>query len=781
MARRKRVIGPRAGRAAPRLTRRGLVVGAAASGGLLVAWSLWPRDYPGALTPADGEHGFGAWLTIAEDGVVTVAVPQLEMGQGVTTLLPQIVAHELGADWRQVAVLPVPPTGAQANGVLAAKWAELWSAVPSLADEPGGVLAERFARADAFAATAEGTTLAAYEQPAREAAAAARAMLAMAAAERWSVSPEECEVRGGLVMADGRQARFGELVGEAAAMTTPDPPPLRPEPPAEAPLGYAGGEGEDLTLVYPRLDLPAKVDGSLVFAGDVRLPGMVHAAIRHGPAGLPWLAGYDNSAAARLEGVAGVVKARRWIAAAAGTWWQAERALDALKPRFAGARSLDTATISSWLAEAVKVAGREIAAIGHASAALADGDAVFTATYRIAPALHAALETASATARFADGKLELWIASQAPTAARRAAAQAVGIATASVTLYPMPAGGSFDARLERQHAIEAAQIAKALARPVQLTWSRFEEMKALPPRTPVAIGLTAKLDPATALPTAWRARIACPATAREFGARLFANATPEAAMAAAEGRADPLACEGAVPPYRIANVAVEHVPVTLPLATARLRGNAPAYTAFATECFIDELARRAGRDPLLFRLAMLADQPRLAEVLQRAARLGEWDGGRPGSGQGLALVRMEAFGDSENAGGGRIACVAQARLAAGGLKVDRLTAVVDIGRIVNLDIARQQIEGGLLFGVGLAAGGAAHYVKGLPEPGRLSGLRLPTLASAPEVVVEFLASSAVPFDPGELGVAVAAPAIANALFAATGLRFRSLPLLAGEP
>ncbi len=770
MARRKRVVG----NARTGVTRRKLLVGAAATGGLLVAWQFWPRSYPGALTPGEGEHGFGAWLTIGEDGVVTVAVPQLEMGQGVTTLLPQIVAQELGADWRQMAVLPVPPNGAQANPVLAAKWQPLWSRIPAF-ETP-----ERFASAGAFCATADGTTLAAYELPAREAGATARALLAMAAAKRWGMRWEEIEVRGGLVMAAGREARFGELAAEAAGMTPPDPPPLRPEAPAEAPPDAFGGEAEELALVYPRLDLPSKVDGSAVFAGDVRLPGMVHASIRHGPAGLPWLAGYEADRAARIPGLAGVVKSKRWIAAAADSWWQAERALLAMQPRFAGNASLDTGNLAIWLREGVKDSGAVVAASGDADAAMADGNLVFTATYAVAPALHATLETASATARFADGKLELWIASQVPDAARRAAAQAVGIAASSVTLYPVPAGGSFDARLEKQHAIEAAQIAKALGRPVQLTWPRSEEMKALPPRTPAAIALTAKLDATTSLPVAWRARIACPSTTREFGARLFANRTPEAARAAAAGESDPLACEGAVPPYAIPNVSVAHVPVTLPMSTGRLRGNAPAYSAFATEGFVDELARRAGRDPLLYRLGMLGDQSRLAEVLRRATRIGDWDGGRPGSGQGLALVRMDALDDPERRGGGLIACVAQARLAEGGLKVDRLTAVVDIGRIVNLDIARQQIEGGLLFGVGLAAGQSAVWNKGLPQPWRLGGLRLPTLASAPEVVVEFIASTAPPFDPGELGVAVAPPAIANALFAATGLRFRSLPLVGGE-
>jgi len=771
VAGRKRIIGNLG--AGGQLTRRRLLVAAAATGGLLVAWGVWPRDYPGALAPREGEHGFGAWLTIGTDGVVTVAVPQLEMGQGVTTLLPQIVTHELGADWRQVAVLPVPPNGAQANAVLAAKWAPLWSGIPALTDESDDMLVERFAQSHAFCATADGTTLAAYEQSAREAGAAARAMLAMAAAERWGVSWEECQVRGGLVMAGERQARFGELAEEAAGMTPPDPPPLRPEPPSEVPLG----EAEELALVYPRLDLPAKVDGSMIFAGDVRLPGMVHAAVRHGPVGLPWLAAYDENAAAGIRGLRGVVRSKRWIAAAADSWWLAERALDAMKTRFAGEKSLDSAGIANWLREAVKQEGIVMSSTGDVETALADGNAVFTATYEVGPAVHATLETASATARFAEDRLELWIASQAPEAARQAAAEAVGVAANAVQLYPVAAGGSFDARLEKQHAIEVAQIAKKLGRPVQLTWSRAEEMKALPPRTPVALALTAKLDPATALPSAWRARIACPATTREFGARLFDNLTPEAAREAASGEADPLACEGAVPPYAIPAVAVEHVPVDVALSTARLRGNAPAYTAFATEGFIDELARRAGRDPLVYRLGMLAEQPRMAEVLLRVGRIGEWDGGRPGSGQGLALVRMAAFGDEENAGGGRIACIAQARLAAGGLKVDRLTAVVDIGRIVNLDIARQQIEGGLLFGLGLAAGQSARWEKGLPQPSRLAGLRLPTLADAPEVVVEFIPSTAPTFDPGELGVAVAPPAIANALFAATGLRFRSLPLV----
>ena len=219
MAGRERLNGPA-------ITRRGLIAGVAAGGGLLLAWSLWPRRYPGALEPGAREHGFGAWLTVGEDGVVTVAVPQLEMGQGVTTLLPQIVAMEMGAAWGQVAVAPVPPTGAQANIPLAAKWAPLWSAFPALADEPDDFLVRRFAQSEPFVATADGTTLAAFEAECRAAGAAARAMLAMAAADEWDVAWEECEVSDGIVSHGRRRARFGDLAAEAARMTPPDPPPM---------------------------------------------------------------------------------------------------------------------------------------------------------------------------------------------------------------------------------------------------------------------------------------------------------------------------------------------------------------------------------------------------------------------------------------------------------------------------------------------------------------------------------------------------------------------------
>lgn len=761
------------------VSRRGLVTGAAVGGGLIVAWFALPRSYRNPLVAARGEHLFSSWIKIAEDSVVTVAVPQLEMGQGITTLLPQIAAQELGADWRQVAVEPAPVAAAYPNLPLAERWKAMWApTMAGMSEASDEFLVDRFARAQRFTATADGTSLAAYEAPAREAAAAARAMLAEEAASRWGASWEECEVAGGIVRWQDRSATFGELAVGAAERTPPDPAPLRTEAPAAAPLPESVPDDVAPVPDFPRIDLPSKVDGSLRFAGDVRLPGMVFAAIRHGPNNGATLTGYDEQAAAGMRGVVGAVKTDRWLAVAATTWWSAEQAIEAMKPQFSVAYPVDSAVIDARI-DTLLTAGDsfKVAETGFGEEAMTRVD--MARRYDAEPAVAAPVETASAAARYSGGRLELWIASQAPEQARRAAARAVGIRPEAVALYPMPAGGSFDARLEHDHAIEVAHLAKELGRPVQLTWSRREEMIRARPRAPYSMLIGAQLAEggtpgSSGAIDALRWRIATPSSSHEFARRLFDNLTPWAAIRESAGASDAMACEGAVPPYEVPSVTVRHIPVETGHPVGRVRGNAGGPIAFALESFVDEIANRHSREPLSFRMSMLGKDIRLAACLQRAASMAAWDGGADQSGQGLACFRL---GDATT--GGRIACVATARqdAEAGGVRVTRLSVAVDIGRIVNADIARQQIEGGLLFGIGIALGNAPRFRGGLPSDFDYAGLGLPTLADCPQIEIDFIPSEAAPADPGELGAVIAPPAIANALFSATGLRLRRLPLL----
>lgn len=752
------------------VTRRGILLGAGAAGGLILAWTLTPRHFAPPLTAGEGEVAFDAWLKIGKDGVITVAVPEAELGQGITTLIPQIVAMELGADWRQVAVEPAPLSGAYGNVPLAARWASLWMPVmTSLADGSDTLLARRFAQREAFTVTADGTSLQAYEEPARIAAASARAMLAMAAADRWDVNWEECDAQGGFIVHDKRKLAFAELVDAAASFTPPSPAVARVQPPAERPGEFPAGA----PLNYPRLDLPSKVDGSYTFAADIRLPDMVYAAIRHAPAGREGrLARFDASLARGVNGLIKLVPGPGWLAAVASDWWAAERALSLIAPGFAAKAKPGSDRIEASLGEALRYGtGETIASEGDPGKWLS-GPFEHVGHYRIAPAHHAALETATATARFTNGKLELWLASQAPAAARKAAAAALDISAEQVVVYPMPAGGSFDARLESRQAAEAALIARDLGRPVQLIWSRWQEQLALPPRSPARAVLAARTAPDGSL-IALKVRLAMPATTREFGRRLLDGESLSDALDA-QDEADPLALEGMIPPYAIPHLIVEHVPAAIGLPTARQRGNSAAMGAFLIETFIDELAARAAREPLSYRMALLGHDVKLAACLQRVSALAEWGGGAGGTGQGVAVHQMRVAGRE-----GRIAVIASARRDERGVRADKLTAVVDIGRIINVDIARQQIEGGMLFALGLANGSASSWDKGLPSISRLGLLGLPLLSDCPEIEVEFVESEADPFDPGELGVAGALPAIANALFSAGGTRVRSLPFMAG--
>jgi len=734
------------------ISRRGLLVGGGVGVGLVVAWAVWPRSYAPNLPLAHGETLFNAFLKIGEDGVVTVAVPQAEHGQGVYTALPQILADELGADWRTVAVQPAPLNPLYAN-VMAAD--ALFEGIFDVLPVP---LREGHARRSALLLTAGSTSVRAFEGPLRQAGAAARVLLCKAAAKRWNVGWQTCTTEGGFVTHGKDRLRFGELASVAAGGTLPDPLPLREE-------GGMRLSGQSL----PRLDAPAKVDGSANFAGDIRLPDMVFAAIRQAPAGESKLLSVDRNAAAKVHGMLSVVTNDGWVAAVASNWWAANRALDALAPRFStNGAPLNTDSIAAALGTAMNGEGTRIWSGGDL-AAVFRGAKLVAATYSAGLGVHAAIETMAATARVTDGKLELWLPTQAPALARAAAAAALGIAESAVIVYPMLIGGSFGANLEHLAGAQAAVLARDLKLPVQLTWSRSEDLLHDRYRPPALARMTARLGGNGQI-LGWQAKIAAPSTGRELANRLLATDEAARAVLALPGTGDKYAVAGARPAYRIPAYAIDHHPADIGVPTGHWRSGAHSYTAFFTECFIDELAHVAGTEALSFRIGMLGGDARLARCLSTAASLGGWEGGVPGSGQGIACHSFR---------GSHIAVLAEAHIDDdGSVAVDRIVAAVDCGRQINPDLVRQQIEGGLIFGMAAAIGASTGFSENLATARGFGDLNLPRLAETPDITVELISSEADPGGVSELAVPAVAPAIANALQAATGSRRRTLPLVA---
>ncbi|MEQ7873780.1 molybdopterin cofactor-binding domain-containing protein [Sphingomonas sp. ASV193] len=691
----------------PDIDRRSLLVGGGALAGLVVAYELWPRAKHSPLRAArKGERVFGPYLKVAADGRVTVAVPQAEVGQGSWTALAQVAADELGAEWAMVGVEPAP-------------------VAPGRYDN----------RFFGTRLTAGSTSVRAFDRPLRDAAAVARALLFEAAARRWSLDPADCDAVGGKVVAGGRSLGFGELVEEAAALGRPV---RRPERRA---IGHGGIAGQPL----PRVDGAAKASGGWRFAGDVRLPDMVFASVRLAPPG-GRLAGYD-------KGVPGLVADREWLAASGPTWWAAEQALRRADPRFTGPVDADSPAIDAALAKALASA-RTVHEVGDYAAATA-GRTPLAATYAIAPAPHLALETPAAVARFGGGGLELWSGCLAPDLARGAATEAGGIEAARVTLYPAPSGDLGGGALDERAVRLAVELARRLKRPVSLIFSANSAQTHDRPRPPLLAKIAALGDEGNGI-ASWHATLA--------GAPGL-----DAALARIEGKASPaFDPRGAVPPYAIPALRIDAATAKLPIAEGYLVGDVEALTSFASESFIDELARARGSDPLAFRINLLGQQPRLAACLTMAADKGGWDGGAKGSTMGLACA--SGF-DSH------VALLADAAMGADGRPiVRRLVAAVDCGRMVNPALVRQAVETGLLHALVNATGPAPEVIAGVIRARPLAALGLGRLGDAPRVEVHLIGHADLP--PGGvsgLGALVLPAALGNALYAATGRRLRRLP------
>jgi isoquinoline 1-oxidoreductase beta subunit len=725
-----------------RIDRRTLLIGGGVGVGLLIAWEFWPRAYAPNVATAPGETLLGAFLKIDTAGRITAIVPQAETGQGIWTALPQALADELGADWRQVAVEPAPINPLYANRLIAGDYGA--EHVPHFLRGIGGWAAREWATRHALMITAGSTSVRAFEQPFREAGAFARALLCMAAGKRLGADWQACDTEAGFVVRGDDRFRFGELAAEAAGFKPPAKPPLRKP-----------GEGNISGKSMARLDLPAKIDGGARFAGDVRLPNMVFASVRHGPLGDTRLASQDMAAADKVWGVSGIVRGDGWVAALANNWWAADHALDKLHPRFATSGALpDSAAVARALDAALGGTGKAIATIGKPDDLLS-GPGLIETVYDVPMQAHATIEPLVATVRMNGDRLEVWMPTQAPGLSRAAIAAATGIG--NITLYPMLVGGGFGRKLENDAAIQAATLAIQAKRPVQLMWSRGEEMRRGRHGPPAKAKLTARLG-AQGQIAAWRTRIAAPANLGEAVGRLVGSH----GGAGAEGAA----VDGALPPYAIPALAIEHSPAEIGIETGVWRAAAHSYTAFFTEGFVDELAMVAGQDALAFRIGLLAQAPRLARCLSQAAAAGGWSG-QDQSGEGLAC--HSAFGS-------HIALYAEVTNEGGKIRVTRMVAAVDAGRLINPNLVRQQIESGLIWGLAAALGDRVTFSGGLPDQNNFDALALPRLKDAPEIHIELIASNEAPGGVSELAVPVAAPAIANAVFSATGKRLRGLPL-----
>jgi isoquinoline 1-oxidoreductase beta subunit len=699
----------------PAVDRRTMLIGGGAGVGLVVAFLAWPRREGSPLRPGPREGVLGPYLRIATDGRVTVAVPQTEVGQGIWTGLAQIAADELGAAWENMAVEPAP----HGQGYINQLFARDFDVTTRI--------------------TAGSSSVRSFDQPLREAAAVARAMLCDAAADRWVVNAAECDTESGFVVHEGKRIGFGEVAVDAAGLQPPENPQLR-----------VPGAGKVFGEPLPRLDLPPKTDGSFRFASDVRLPRMIFASVRMAPPG-GRLTGFSREYAKRQQGLIDLVVRDGWIAALGESWWAADHALTRAAPRFSGKDHGDyPAMLADMLdgGDATRIFER-----GDYDGAT-EGSRPLAATYTIAATPHRSLEAPAAVARFAGDRLEVWAGTQVPDLARTAAARAAGTSEGEVTLYAMPVGNGSGRAVEIEAVAIAVELARHAGRPVSLAFPPATAQNQDPVRPP----LMAKLS---ALP-------AGNGTIATWSARLAGMPGVEASLARAMGERVPgFNPRGAVPPYGIAAIRIDAVDAALPIRTGYMRGGSEALTCFATESFVDEMARAMGLEPLACRMGMLGGASRLARAITTATAIGGWDGGGPGSSMGLACASLY---------GSHIGLLAEATIGVDQrVKVSRLVAAVDAGRIVNPNLVRQQIEGGLLAALADATVPTPEYVAGMPRAEPMRGKGYERLHEVPKIEVELIRGNDEPGGISGLGMAVLAPAIANAIAAGTGRRLRNLP------
>lgn len=709
------------------LSRRGfLQAGGVAVGGLVVGFVV-----PGARRLARAQETFGgselpspnAFLSIGTDDSVTVLLAHSEMGQGIWTALPMLIAEELDADWSKIRVehAPAAPVyahtavGVQMTGGSTSTWSEF----------------DRY----------------------RQAGALARTLLVAAAAERFGVAASACRTDNGAVIADGRRATYGELAEAAAALPVPESVELR-DPRDWKVIGTS----------KKRLDTPEKITGRAQFGLDVQFDGLLTAVVARPPVFGGRARSFDAARARAVPGVRDVVEVPSGVAVVADHFWAAKTGRDALEIDWDPGphAGLDTDALREEFGRLAEEDGVPAAEGGNVAAVLARADRTLEADYVVPYLAHAPMEPVNCAVRITDEKCEIWTGTQFQTVDQQAAAGITGLEPEQVEIHTQFLGGAFGRRATptSDFVREAVHVAKAAGRPVKTVWTREDDIRGGYFRPMYLHRARIGLD-ADGRPVAWRHVL--------VGQSILAG-TPFEAMMVHDG-IDETSVEGvhnapywsAIPDHRVGL----HSPRTgIPVLWWRSVGH--SHTAFVMESLIDELADAAGEDPVAYRRTLLAEHPRHLGVLDLAAEKAGWESAPPeGRARGVAV--HESFGSF-------IAQVAEVSVDRGAIRVHRVVCAVDCGIAVNPLNIEAQMESGIAFGLGAVLHSALTFRDGRVQESNFHDYRVLRLDEMPEVEVHIVPSRERPGGVGEPGTPPIAPAVANAVFALTGQRLRELPL-----
>lgn len=705
------------------LSRRGfLSIGAAAGGGLLVGVSLGLSG-PARAAQAAAGAGFApnAFVRIAPDGQVTVTMGYIEMGQGTYTSVPMLIAEELEVDLATIRLEHAPPDDKlYANPLLG------------------------------FQVTGGSTTIRGAYEPLRRAGAVARTLLVQSAAQQWAVDPASCRAERGQVVhaPSGKRLPYGALVATAA--TLPEPKNLVLKPAAEFRL---------IGTPARRLDTPDKVVGRAIYGIDAKVPGMKIATLAQSPVVGGRLRRVDDTQALKVRGVRRVVRLDDCVAVVADHMGAAKKGLAALAIEWDDGPNAKLTTAA--IVESMRVASLQPGAVarheGDAAAALAGAATRLEAVYEVPFLIHAAMEPLNCTVHVRADACEVWVGTQVATRAQAIAAKVSGLPLDKVVVHNHLLGGGFGRRLEEDSIGRAVQIARQLDHPVKVIWTREEDVQHDMYRPYFHDRVSAGLD-AQGQPVAWTHRITGSSILKRWAPPLYNNGV------------DPETIDGAAhPPYALKNIHVDYVNHEPPIPTAFWRGVGPTHNIFVVESFIDELAASAKADPVAYRSALLGQNPRARAVLQLAAQKAGW--GRPmPARQGRGVSLQFAFGSY-------LATVAEVEVAKdGSVAVKRVVCAVDAGVIVNPDTVRAQLSGGVIFGISGVLWGQATLANGRIEQSNFHDVRVLRMNETPAIEIHLVTSSEAPGGMGEPGTSGLAPAVANAIFAATGKRLRKLPV-----